>query len=161
MDGIHLTLRNLLRNLEQLQTNLEIQRRAVAISIRRVDLTRENLSQPRPPAAPGEPPAMFGDTAAMDLLNALSDLRNTQNNFMSVWLNHYATRMVLERDLGIMQVDDKGRWIQNPERLPEPNDIKNLDNLENLELPPPVPQGLLEELNDAFSVTPVSMTTEK
>ena len=57
MDSIHQTLRNLLRNLEQLQTNLEIQRRAVAISIRRVDLTRENLSQPKPPAAPGEPPA--------------------------------------------------------------------------------------------------------
>ena len=133
MDGMHQTLRNLLRNLDQLQTNLEIQRRAVAISIRRVDLTRENLSQPRPPAAPGDPPAMFGDTAAMDLLNALSDLRNTQNNFMSVWLNHYATRMVLERDLGIMQLDEMGRWIEQSGTLPQPSDI------EDLELPPPVP----------------------
>ncbi len=148
MDSIHLTMRNLLRNLAQLQTNLEIQRRAVAISIRRVDLTRENLSQPRPPAAPGDPPAMFGDTAALDLLNALSDLRNTQNNFMSVWLNHYATRMVLERDLGIMQLDEYGRWIEQPERLPQPSDI------EDLELPPPVPQGMIEELDHAIALLP-------
>ena len=145
MDSIHQSLRNLLRNLEQLETNLEIQRRAVAISIRRVDLTRENLSQPRPPAAPGEPPAQFGDTAALDLLNALSDLRNTQNNFMSVWLNHYATRMVLERDLGIMQLDESGRWIDRAGQLPTPSDI------EELELPPPVPNGLIRQLNEAVA----------
>lgn len=141
MDAVHLTMRNLLRNLKQLETNMEIQRRAVAISIRRVDLTRENLSQPRPPAAPGEPPAMFGDTAAMDLLNALSDLRNTQNNFMSVWLNHYATRMVLERDLGVMQLDERGRWI---DRSGTPLQV---EDYEELELPPPVPQDLLQEMD--------------
>ncbi len=144
VDGVHQSLRGILRNLEQLETNLEIQRRAVAISIRRVDLTRENLSQPRPPAAPGEPPAMFGDTAAMDLLNALSDLRNTQNNFMSVWLNHYATRMALERDLGVMELDARGRWIENDvQQLPPPTDY------EQLELPPPVPRDLIEDLDAA------------
>ena len=112
-------MRNLIRNLEQLQTNLEIQRRAVAISIRRVDLTRENLSQPKPPAAPGEKPQQFGDTAAIDLLNALSDLRNTQNNFMSVWLNHYAARMVLDRDMGTMVLDEQGRWIDREANTPD------------------------------------------
>ena len=78
----------------------------------------------------------------------LSDLRNTQNNFMSVWLNHYATRMVLERDLGIMQLDEYGRWIEQPERLPQPSDI------EDLELPPPVPQGMIEELDHAIALLP-------
>lgn len=143
MDGIHQSLRNLLRNLNQLEENLEIQRRAVAISIRRVDLTRENLSEPRPPAAPGEPAVMFGDTAALDLLNSLSDLRNTQNNFMSVWLNHYATRMVLERDLGVMDLDEDGRWIDRSQELPQPADFE--------ELPPPIPSTLIEELDDAVA----------
>ncbi|MHB8973526.1 MAG: TolC family protein [Pirellulaceae bacterium] len=146
IDGIHQNMRNLIRNLEQLQTNLDIQRRAVAISIRRVDLTRENLSQPKPPAAPGEKPQQFGDTAAMDLLNALSDLRNTQNNFMSVWLNHYATRMTLDRELGTMQLDERGRWIDREDEIPAPSDI------EELELPPPVPAGMIEELNRAVAV---------
>ncbi len=146
VDGIHQSMRNLIRNLEQLQTNLEIQRRAVAISIRRVDLTRENLSQPKPPAAPGEKPQQFGDTAAMDLLNALSDLRNTQNNFMSVWLNHYATRMILDRDLGTMQLDENGRWIDRQDSIPTPNDV------EELELPPPVTAGMIEEINQVAAV---------
>lgn len=141
IDSVHLSLRNLLRSLQQLETNLEIQRRAVAIAIRRVDLTRENLSQPKPPPAPGEPRAQFGDTAALDLLTALSDLRSTQNNFMSVWLNYYATRMVLERDLGLMDVDPQGRWIDRP--IPE----LNAERLEELEVPPPVPQQVFEQVN--------------
>lgn len=141
IDGIHQTMRNLVRNLEQLQMNLEIQRRAVAISIRRVDVTRETLSQPKPPAAPGESQQQFGDTAASDLLNALSDLRNTQNNFMSVWLNHYATRMVLDRDMGTMELDEQGRWIDREMTAPAPSE------LEELELPPPVPAEVIQEVD--------------
>ena len=146
MDTVHQSIRNIVRNLNQLQTNLEIQRKAVAISIRRVDLTRENLSQPKPPAAPGEKPQQFGDTAAVDLLNALSDLRNTQNNFMSVWLNHYATRMILDRDLGTMELDERGRWIDREQlpAAPSPSDVEEL-------LPPPVPSGMLEELNETVA----------
>ena len=110
-DGIHRGLRSLLRELEQLQLNLEIQRRAVAISIRRVDQTRENLNRPTPPLAPGQPVPTFGPTAALNLLTALSDLRSSQNNFMSVWLNYYAGRMRLIRELGLMQIDDEGQWV--------------------------------------------------
>jgi len=113
-DQVHQTLRQLLRNLEQLRENLEIQRRAVAIAIRRVDQTRENLNRPVPPLVPGEPPATFGPTAAQNLLFALSDLRNTQNNLMSVWLNYEASRMRLYRELGIMQVDQRNLWIDIP-----------------------------------------------
>jgi hypothetical protein len=110
-DGINRSLRNQLRNLDQLAVNLEIQRRAVVIAIRRVDQTRENLNKPTPPAQPGTAPTQFGPTAATSLLTALSDLRNTQNNFMSVWLNYYAGRMALMRDLGIMRLDQNGMWI--------------------------------------------------
>ncbi len=65
---------------------------------------------------------------------------------MSVWLNHYATRMVLDRDLGTMQLDERGRWIDRQGgEIPTPSDI------EELELPPPVPAGMLEELNHAVA----------
>ena len=33
---------------------------------------------------------------------------------MSAWLNHYETRMMLYRDLGIMELDDEGMWIDRP-----------------------------------------------
>ena len=116
-DGIHRNLRNILRQLELLEVNLEIQRRAVAIAIRRVDQTRENLNRPVPPPVPGEPPAQFGPTAALNLLTALSDLRASQNNLMSVWLNYYAGRMTLMRELGILQLDERGLWIDTPIEL--------------------------------------------
>lgn len=139
-DGLHFSLRSQLRNIAQLRQNLEIQRRAVAISIRRVDLTRESLNAPVPPPVPGQPAAQFGPTAALNLLTALSDLRNTQNNFMSVWLNYYASRMRLMRDLGIMSLDEEGRWVD--EAIPGSDEIHS--DLEELPLPPTIPVDWVE-----------------
>jgi hypothetical protein len=108
----------------------------VAISIRRVDLTREELNEPVPPPEPGQPAAQFGPTAALNLLGALSDLRSTQNNFMSVWLNYYANRMVLVRDLGIMVVDEEGQWID--QSLPDTGILYEGEGDDMLP-PPPIP----------------------
>ncbi len=134
-DQINQILRRRLRDLEQLRANLEIQRRAVAISIRRVDFTLSELNRPPATAAvPGQAPVALGPTAVQNLLSALSDLSNAQNNFMSVWLNYYSERMQLVRDLGIMELDDEGRWIDRP--LAE-----TLEQLtaEPIHLPPPIP----------------------
>ncbi len=79
-----------------------------ALAVRRVDEMFERLNEPPPAGQPRQLPPVF------DLLTALSDLRNTQNNFMSVWLNYYATRMLLYRELGIMELDDRGIWIDRP-----------------------------------------------
>jgi len=138
-DGVNRTLRQTLRQLRQLEVNLEIQRRAVAIAIRRVDQTREVLNKPVPPSVPGQPPAQFGPTAALNLLTALSDLRNTQNNFMSVWLNYYAARMVLMRELGVMRLDDDGLWID------EPLDEALRAAADEYALPPEVPSEWMQD----------------
>jgi hypothetical protein len=137
-DSIYFSLRRDLRQLYQLDRNLEIQRRAVVIAVRRVDQTREVLAAPPPPVAPGEPANQLGPTAAQNLLTALADLRNSQNNFMSVWLNHYATRMVLYRDLGIMELDDNGLWIDRPINAQE------WIEKDPFPLPPSAPQEWLE-----------------
>lgn len=143
-DGVNRGLRTLLRELEQLRVNLEIQRRAVAISIRRVDQTRENFNKPTPPAQPGQPVAQFGPTAALNLLTALSDLRSSQNNFMSVWLNYHAGRMRLLRDLGIIQIDNEGVWIEES--------VQNALNAAMagvpVEMPPDVPEQWYETLDN-------------
>ncbi|MCH2212701.1 MAG: TolC family protein [Fuerstiella sp.] len=139
-DQIMQNTRDLIRGLKQLYNNLEIQRRAVAIAIRRVDQTREALNQPVPPAEPGQLPQSFGPTLAQNLLFALSDLRNSQNNLMSVWLNYHATRMQLYRELGIMQIDAGGLWIDVPiHELLSPAEAAG----ENQQLPPAVPHQWL------------------
>lgn len=139
-DNVNQILRQDLRSLRILQQNLEIQRRAVAIAIRRVDQTREVLNEPPAPVQPGQPAVQLGPTSALNLLTALSDLRNAQNNFLSVWLNYYSERMQLMRDLGVMEVDNDGNWIDKPLDA-------TLYDLEEIELtPPPVPKEWLLNL---------------
>ena len=145
-DGVHLSMRQLLRDMQQLQVNLEIQRRAVVIAIRRVDLTREELNEPTPPPQPGQPASQLGPTAALNLLTALSDLRSTQNNFMSVWLNYYADRMRLMRDLGLMQLDEQGNWVD----VPLDEALACGFEAEEVELPPAIPD---EWMRQAFENT--------
>jgi hypothetical protein len=134
-DNVHRTLRATLRRLEQLRENLEIQRRAGALAVRRVDEMLERLNEPPPVGQPRQLPPVF------DLMTALSDLRNTQNNFMSVWLNYYASRMTLYRELGIMELDDRGIWIDRP------LDEYRYQGCEDCPLPPDVPQQWIIDAN--------------
>jgi len=113
-DSLHLGLRALIRQIEQLRNNLAIQRSAVAIAIRRVDSTRANLYAPVPSRQPGQRVAQFGPTSAINLLSSLSSLRDTQNSFLKAWLNYYAARMRLVRELGIMELSDTGNWVDQP-----------------------------------------------
>jgi hypothetical protein len=113
-DSVNFTLRTLLRTLAQLDVNLEIQRRAVVIAIRRVDKTREDLNKPPAPVQPGQQVESLGPTVSQNLIFALNDLQSAQNNFVSVVLNHYENRMLLYRELGIMELDDCGMWVDKP-----------------------------------------------
>ena len=60
---------------------------------------------------------------------------------MSAWLNHYETRMMLYRDLGIMELDDEGMWIDRPL-----NESEWLED-ELCPLPPPIPNHWLHEVD--------------
>ena len=131
-DALHRGLRALLRNIAQFRNNLEIQRRAVAIALRRVDQTRAQLYAPVPPPRPGQRTAPFGPTAARDMVSALGSLLNTQNSFLRVWLNYYAARMRLARELGTMALDPQGGWIDTP----PPNGVEPTND----ENRPPVPE---------------------
>jgi hypothetical protein len=139
-DTVNFTLRNLLRTLGQLEVNLEIQRRAMVIAIRRVDKTREDLNEPPAPTLPGQPVQLLGPTVAQNLIFALNDLLSSQNVFMSVILNHYENRMLLYRELGIMELDDCGIWIDKP--LNESDWLTE----EQCPTPPAVPQQWLEDV---------------
>lgn len=135
-DSLHLGLRALLRSLAQLRQNLEIQRRAVTIAMRRVDQTQLSLSPPRQPPQPGQRPPI-NPTTAINLLGAQTALRDTQNSFLAAWLNYYATRMRLYRELGNMVLDAEGRWVEHPISGPE-QDAPSGDHVPDVEeLPPP------------------------
>jgi len=140
-DSLQLGLRGLLRQIEQLRRDLEIQRRAVTIAIRQVDMTRATFYAPVRPPQPGQRPAQFGPTAAQRLLDALANLRNTQNSFMGVWLNYFAARMRLDRELGIMTLDADGAWVDVSESNVDP---VNVHDPEASNVPPSLPDEWIE-----------------
>lgn len=111
-DQLQLGLRALLRTLEQRKLQLEIQRRAVTIALRRVDQTQLSLLTPPPQGQPGVRP-QISPTTAINLLAAQSSLQDSQNSFLAAWLNYYAAKIRLYRELGVMQLDSSGRWVEN------------------------------------------------
>ncbi|HEX3872290.1 MAG TPA: hypothetical protein VHV77_17715 [Pirellulales bacterium] len=113
-DSVNSTLRQDIRSLRQYRIGLEIQRRAVALAVRRVDKTLEDLKEPPKPVPPGELAPQLAPTAAFNLLTAISDLGNAQNNFLAAWVQYYSERMELAEDLGVMAIDERGMWIDQP-----------------------------------------------
>jgi len=174
-DRIKLSIRQLLRQLELDERNLETQRRAVIIAIRRVDQTRLSLSQPAPPPPPlsadGSIPIVdtaagqLAPTATLNLIYAFNDLRSSQDALTSIWVNYYATRASLAYQLGVMDLDEHGVWMDKPfedcsrmsnEEMPLPPPVPQewLDHLEEIDPPPPLPADAEMKVHDAPGILP-------
>jgi hypothetical protein len=124
-DRVHQGIRNTLRQLQVDDLNFELRRAAVHVAITQVDVTRLRLSEPARPAqatAPGQPTqpggaTTFGATIARDLVNAQIDLLNVQNDFLSVWVDHFVQTLQLDFDLGVMELDESGLRIDHRQPL--------------------------------------------
>ncbi|MDR1383208.1 MAG: hypothetical protein LBJ67_05090 [Planctomycetaceae bacterium] len=117
VDDVNGTLRETLRNIEEVQFDFEVQRRAVLVAISRVHLAQ--LSMEEPPAI-GQTSETMSNSLARDLVEALNQLLDVQNQFMEIWVNHYGLRSALSLDLGVMQLDDNGVWL-------DPGSIREAD----------------------------------
>ena len=104
-DGIQQSLRNGIRVIRFSQIDFEVRRAAVFVAIIRTDMTRLQLTEP--PAKGGG----VGATTARDVQEALQDLLGAQNDFLGVWVDYEAQRMNLDLDLGTMELDSHGLWL--------------------------------------------------
>ena len=111
-DRISQSLRNTLRIIELSQLNFELRRAAVHVAVSQVDQARFRLNAP---PRQGQQ-AQFGATTARDLVSALTDLLDAQNDFLNAWVNYEVLRMLLDFELGVMQLDQEGNWI-DPEAI--------------------------------------------
>ena len=104
-DFVAISLRNTIRLIELNQLNFEERRVAVLSAIDQVVLNDQiqKLREERGQEA--------GVTAARDVVSALADLQTAQNDFLSVWLNYESQRLNLDLDLGTMNLDSAGSWI--------------------------------------------------
>jgi hypothetical protein len=99
-DGVAQSLRAEIRQIELNQLNFELLRAAVVLATEQVEFTRLSLKEPPAPGAT----AVTNPTLARDLLDSLSRLLAAQNNFQ-------VQRMNLDFDMGTLQLDYEGLWI--------------------------------------------------
>jgi hypothetical protein len=105
VDGVTQSLRNTLRTIDLNRVNFEERRVAVLSAIDQVVLNDQiqKLREERGQEA--------GVTAARDVVSALSDLQSAQTDFLNVWVNYEVQRLNLDLDLGTMNLDFDGNWI--------------------------------------------------
>lgn len=111
-DSIWTLMRSILRTIRANQVNFELQRYAVRIAARQIVLN-EDIRQINEALSQAS-----GPTAARDTVSALQDLLDAQNFFMGVWVNYEVLRRTLDQELGTMQLDSEGLWVDpGPIRL--------------------------------------------
>jgi hypothetical protein len=92
--------------------NLELRRLAVDMAITQTDVARLKLTEPEKPAAEAKTPTTTASpTVARDLVDALQFLNDTQQQFIFTWTDYEIMRRLLDFELGTMQLDDRGIWV--------------------------------------------------
>lgn len=127
VDQVNLDLREKLRRIQTAQLDFEVKRESLNVSISQVLVAQLKFDQPVPVGQ------KMGDNLARDLTDALSGLLDAQNDLINLWVNYYALRMSLCIDMGLMQLDDQGMWIdpgsireEDYLRFAQPGDAGNL-----------------------------------
>ena len=106
-DEVNRNLRASLRGIDLNKILFELNRRSVQVQIEQVEQARLRLEEPGQNQSGGG----LSNTVAQDLLRAILGLQDTQNQYLNVWVSYEVARRNLDFDLGTMQVDQAGRWI--------------------------------------------------
>ncbi|MCK4625268.1 MAG: TolC family protein [Phycisphaerae bacterium] len=102
-DQIKLQVRNALRGLLQARESHTIQARAVNLAKRRVKSTALFLQA--------------GRAEIRDVLDAQESLVSAQNALTAALVNYRVAELELQRDMGVLEVDEKGNWREyQPEK---------------------------------------------
>lgn len=103
-DGIWANMRATLRIIRQRQLAFEIQRFAVQTATQQIGVN-EDVRQINETLGTSSP------TAARDAITALNDLLLTQSELIGIYVNYEALRRILDLNLGTMELDAEGLWI--------------------------------------------------
>ena len=106
-DEVSRNLRFITRNLDRNKVLFELNRRSIQVNIDAVELSRFRLEQPPRPGAA----TTFSQTTARDLTQAINGLNLAQNQYVLSWVQYEVLRRSLDFDLGTMQLDAAGHWI--------------------------------------------------
>lgn len=105
-DNVKFQVRTALRNLLEARETLKIQAESVAVAQRRVESTDLFLQA--------------GRAEIRDVLEAQDSLLGAQNALTAALVNYRVSELELQRDLGVLSVDDTGLWQEfDPNTIPQ------------------------------------------
>jgi hypothetical protein len=135
-DRIAAQQRAILRQVDQSRIEFELTRRAVQIAVTQVQSSRFALEAP-----PGVGGQSLGAQTARNLINALNSLRSAQDSFLGVWVTYEVQRAILDLNMGTMQLDSTGVWV-DPGAIGLEFGYPNIDELPIEDQIPPNPSWL-------------------
>lgn len=106
-DSVKQNIRQIIRNVDQNKVLFELDRRTVQVSIENIEVNRFELDKPVAPGAS----LRLGATTAQNLSDAIIQLNGNQNAFLSSWVQLEVLRRNLDYDMGTMQLNEIGEWI--------------------------------------------------
>lgn len=97
-DQVQLEVRQSVRTIQELSESIVLARRRMQFSARELDLaeTQTELAQ-----------------KGLSLSTALRSLNHAQDDLIEAWLDYETTRLNLYRDVGRMQIDRRGFWLDS------------------------------------------------
>ncbi len=104
-DAVWNNMRSTLRAIRQNQLSFEIQRFAVQTATQQISINEDLRSISETLGT------VSGPTAARDATTALRALLTTQNQLIGIFVNYEALRRGLDLNLGTMELDADGLWI--------------------------------------------------
>jgi hypothetical protein len=119
-DDITQQIRQSWRQLRVSEQQLEIDRQSVRDAGLSLDIAAINATGP-------------GQSNAFSLLNALDAVLAAQNSLVSDWITYEVNRLNIYRDMGIMEVDDQGLWVDD--FYANPTDVDASVNQSVIDLP--------------------------
>lgn len=110
-DNIKLTVRNEWRALQRLRRNFETSRQNLRISALQLDSAIETFNAPARPGQAGATGGAGQQNLGLNLIQALDSVLQAQNNLIQIWVQYEQNRINIHRDMDIMQIDERGLWI--------------------------------------------------
>ena len=109
-DNLNNNLRDVLRNINRSKVLFELDRLTVQVDIQNVEINRFELDAPVSVNAAGADNRL-GTVTSRNLTDAIINLNGSQDSFLGSWVDFEVLRRNLDFDLGTMQIDQSGAWI--------------------------------------------------
>jgi hypothetical protein len=109
-DQVKYDIRTSWRQLLLNRQNFELTRKNLRQAAFQYDINVANNLNPKQNVAGQAGTTNLGQTG-INLINALTALLTAQNNLIQIWVNYERNRINIYRDMDIMQIDERGLWI--------------------------------------------------